>query len=228
MPSQNTDVKNISLTPAELHAILEHQHAMSLAQGIEISLEAAIEDFAKYCRESWLRDKQHRDSNEQIQEIEKHKYFRSMEEKHDIGKKNAAEEWCAKYACLWRAERESLERNGFLQARVILQSEKGLHVQPAATLAKMVQKYNCDVYLHHGKMDLCNFILQGKKYLNIKSVLGLLSISAAKGDEMEIISTGPQAKSALEEIARYINATFETQDIEGVAGVSAQEGNGIE
>lgn len=213
------NVKEINLSPAELHAILEHQRAMSQAQGVEVSLEAAIENFMGHCRESWLRDKQHHDIDEQIHEIEKHKYFRSIEEKHDIGKKTAAEEWCARYACLWRAERESLERNGFLQAKIILQSEKGLHVQPAATLAKMAQKYDCDVYLHHDKMNLSNFVLQGKKYLNVKSVLGLISVSAAMGDEVEIISTGPQAKAALEEIAKYINEAFKTQDIEGVAGI---------
>lgn len=213
------DVKDINLSPAELHAILEHQRAMMLAQGAEVSLETAIEDFMGHCRESWLRDKQHRDSAEQIQEIEKHKYFRSIEERHDIGKKTAAEEWCTKYAHLWRAERESLERNGFLQAKIILQSEKGLHVQPAATLAKMAQKYDCDVYLHHDRMDLCNFVLQGKKYLNIKSVLGLISVSAAMGDVVEVISMGPQAKNALEEIAKYINEAFKMQDIEGVAGI---------
>lgn len=213
------DVQNINLSPAELQAILEHQHAMSLAEGAEVSLEAAMEDFMGHCRESWLRDKQHRDITDQIQEIEKHKYFRSIEEKHDIGKKTAAEEWCAQYAHRWRAERESLERNGFLQAKVILRSEKGLHVQPAATLARMAQKYDCDVYLHHAKIDMCNFVLQGKKYLNVKSVLGLISISAAKDDVLEIISAGPQAKIALDEIAKYINETFKTQDIEGVAGI---------
>lgn len=213
------DVKEVNLSPAELHAILEHQRAMSQAQGLEVSLEDAIENFMGHCRESWLRNKQHHDLDDQIHEIEKHKYFRSMEEKHDIGKKTAAEEWCAKYAHLWRAERESLERNGFLQAKIILQSEKGLHVQPSATLATMAQKYDCDVYLHHDKMNLCNFVLQGKKYLNVKSVLGLIAVSAAMGDEVEIISTGPQAKAALDEIAKYINETFKTQDIEGVAGI---------
>ncbi|MDD5483995.1 MAG: HPr family phosphocarrier protein [Kiritimatiellae bacterium] len=215
------DVKDINLTPAELQAILEHQRAMSLAQGMEVSLETATEDFMKYCRENWLREKQHYDSAEQIHEIEKHKYLRSMEEKRDIGKTTAAEEWCAKYAHLWRAERESLERNGFLQAKLTLQSAKGLHIQPAATLAKMAKKYDCEVYLHHAKLIGFNFILQEKKYLNVKSLLGLVSVSAVMGDVLEIISTGPQAKDALEEIAMYINETFKRQDIEGVAGIES-------
>ena len=213
------NVKDINLSPAELHAILEHQRVMTLAQGTEVSLETAIEDFMNHCREKWMHEKQHQDNVAQIQEIEKHKYFRSIEEKHDIGKKTAAEEWCAKYAHLWRAERESLERNGFLQAKVVLQAEKGLHLQPAATLAELSRKYNCEVYLHHEKIDYCNFVLQGKKYLNVKSVLGVLSVVAVTGDALEVISTGPQAKDALEEIAKYINKTFQSQDIEGVVGI---------
>lgn len=218
---QKMDVKDINLTPAELKAVLEHRHAMSLAQGVEISLEQAIEDFVKNCRSDWLREKQHVDNVEQIQEIEKHKYFRSIEEHRDIGKRFAAEEWCRKYAHVWRTERESLERNGFLQASVVLQSEKGLHLQPAATLAKMAEKYRCEVYVHHDKMDCYNFVLQGKKYMNVKSVLGLISLAAARGDRLEIISAGGQAKNALSEIAKYINDTFETQDIEGVAGIES-------
>lgn len=213
------NVKDINLTPAELHAILEHQRSMSLAQGMEISIEQAIDDFMQHCHEAWLREKQHDDIVNQIREIEKHKYFRSIEEKHDIGKRLASEEWCAKYAHFWRAERESLERNGFLQANVILNNEKGLHLQPASTIANLAQKYNCEVYLHHPKIDYYNFLLQGKKYINVKSILGLISVSAVKGDALEIISTGPQAKEALEEVARYVNESFQTQDIEGVAGI---------
>ena len=216
------NVKDINLSPAELQAILEHQRSMMLAQGVEVSIEQAIEDFMSHCRESWLRNKQRRDNVEQIHEIEKHKYFRSIEEQRDIGKRKAAEEWCSKYAHLWRAERESLERNGFLQARVTMQTEKGLHLQPAATLARMAQKYDCEVYLHHDRVDFCNFVLQGKKYLNIKSVLGLISLTARQGDVLEIISIGPQAKDALEEIAQYINESFERQDIEGVAGIEPE------
>ncbi len=213
------NIAEINLSPAELRAILDHQRSMTLAQGAEVSLETAIEDFMSHCRLNWMQEKQHQDNVAQINEIEKHKYFRSIEERHDIGKKVASEEWCAKYAHLWRAERESLERNGFLQAKVTLQALKGLHLQPAATLAKLAQKYDCEVYLHHEKIDYCNFVLQGKKYVNIKSVLGLLSVSAVMGDALEIISAGPQAKDALDEIAKYINATFQTQDIEGVAGI---------
>jgi len=217
--NSNMDVKEINLTPAELQAILEHRRVMSLAQGREISLEQATEDFIKHCRLDWLREKQRRDNLDQIQEIERHKYFRSIEEHRDIGRRTAAEEWCSKYAYVWREARESLVRNGFLQAVVALEGDKAVHLQPAATLAGIAQKYNCEVYIHHGRMDCYNFILQGKKYMSVKSVMGVILLSAIRGESIEIISAGPDAKDALIEIAKYIDKGFEAQDVEGVAGI---------
>ena len=68
-------------------------------------------------------------------------------------------------------------------------------------------------------MEYFNFILQGKKYLNVKSVLCLLTVKAEKGERLEFIATGPQAKTALESIAAYINQGTKPQKIEAVPGV---------
>ena len=213
------NVKDINLTPAELQAILDHKRTMSVAHGVEVSLEEAIEHFVEHYELDWMREKQRRDLAEQRHEIEKHKYLRSEKEGHDIGKARAAEEWCAKYAPIWRAEHESLERNGFLKISVVIQSAQGLPMQPASTLANLAQQYNCEVYLHRAGMDYFNFILQGKKYLNVKSVLCLLTVKAEKGELLEFIATGAQAKAALENIAAYIGQGTRPQKIEAVPGV---------
>jgi phosphotransferase system HPr (HPr) family protein len=220
------DVKNINLTPAELQAILEHKRTMSAAHGVAVSLEEAIEHFIEHYELDWMREKQRRDLAEQRQEIEKHKYLRSEKEGRDIGKTRAAEEWCEKYAPIWRAEHESLERNGFLKISVVIRNEQGLHFEPASTLANLAQQYNCEVYMHRAGIDYFNFILQGKKYLNVKSVLCLLTVKAEKGESLEFIATGTQAKTALENIAAYIGQGIEPQEIEAVPGVeqpAAQE-----
>jgi len=213
------NVKDINLTPAELQAILDHKCAMSVVHGVEVSLEEAIEHFIEHYELDWMREKQRRDLAEQRQEIEKHKYLRSEKEGHDIGKARAAEEWCAKYASIWRAEHESLERNGFLKISVVIQIEQGLHFEPASTLANLAQQYNCEVYLHRAGMDYSNFILQDKAYLNVKSVLCLLTVKAEKGELLEFIATGTQAKTALENIAVYIGKGTKPQKIESVPGV---------
>lgn len=199
------NIKEINLTPAELNAILEHKRMMSEKQGKEVTVEQAIEHFILHLRADWLKEKQHRDVQAQQEEIEKHKYFRSKDAGRDIGKATAAEEWCVKYAHIWRAERESLEQNGFLKVDVVIQSENGLHIEPASTLAILAGKFDCEVYMHRDDMDYYNLIIQGKKYLNVKSILGLLSVAARKGDSMEFIATGPEAQQALDAIVGLIN-----------------------
>ncbi|MBI2441673.1 MAG: HPr family phosphocarrier protein [Lentisphaerae bacterium] len=212
------NVKDINLTPAELQAILDHKRTMTLTQGKEVSLEEAIEHFIRHYELDWLREKQRRDLSEQLQEIDKHKYLRSEKEGRDIGRARAAEEWCDKYAHIWRAEHESLERNGFLKINVVIQSERGLHFRPASTLAELAQRFDCEVYLHRAGMDFYNFILQGQKYLNVKSVLCLLTVAAEKGEQLELIATGPQAREALQAIAGHINRAEPAQAIEKVQG----------
>ncbi|MFH1475969.1 MAG: HPr family phosphocarrier protein [Verrucomicrobiota bacterium] len=213
------NVKDINLTPAELQAILDHKRTMSVAHGIEVSLEEAIEHFVEHYELDWMREKQRGDLAEQRREIEKHKYLQSEKEGRDIGKARAAEEWCDKYAPIWRAEHESLERNGFLKISLVIQIAQGLHFEPASTLANLAQQYNCDVYMHRAGMDYYNFILQGKEYLNVKSVLCLLTVKAEKGELLEFIATGTQAKAALENIAAYIGRGIAPQKIESVPGV---------
>jgi len=213
------NVKNVNLTPAELQAILDHKRNMSVVHGVEVSLEEAIEHFIEHYEFDWMREKQRGDLAEQRKEIEKHKYLRSEKEGRDIGKACAAEEWCAKYAHIWRAEHESLERNGFLKISVVILCAQGLHMQPASTLATLVQQYNCEVYLHRAGMEYFNFILQDKEYLNVKSVLCLLTVKAEKGELLEFIATGPQAKTALEDIAAYIGQGTVPLKVESVPGV---------
>jgi len=197
------DAKKIDLIPSELAAIQTHKYFMSLNEGREVSIEEAINDFVEKYRRDWLHEKQRRDSQEQINEIEKHKYFRSLEEGRDIGSRTASEEWIGKYAHIWREEKESLQAHGFLEANLVVENEEGLHIKPASRLTEIARSCDCDMYVHRKGMEYYNFVLNGKEYLNVKSVLSLLQLDAVKGEELEFIATGAQAKEGLEEV-RYL------------------------
>lgn len=203
-----SDAKETNLTPAELKAVLEHKQEMENSHGKEVTIEDAIQHFILHVKADWLKEKQRRDTAEQIKEIEKHKYFRSMDAGRDIGKAAAAEDWCAKYAPIWRAEHESLECHGFLSMHDTIRNDKGLHVQPSSTITQLVDRFDAKVYMHRKQLDYYNFILQGKKYLNVKSILGLLSVTIPQGEELEFIATGPQAREALDAIGKLIESGF--------------------
>jgi len=198
------------LIPSELKAIEDHKYYMSLEQKKQISIEEAIKDFISKYEADWLKEKTRKDNIEQKDEIDKHKYIRSQQEGRDLGEEGV-EEWRQKYAHIWREEKESLIKNSFLERKVIIQNILGLHVRPSATLIKIALKYDCDVYVHKQGMEDYNFKVNRKPYFNVRSVLAtskLLGLCAAKGDELEFIAYGKQAKEALDEIEDIVNKKF--------------------
>jgi phosphotransferase system HPr (HPr) family protein len=190
-----------NLTAAELKAIEEHKYYLSLQRGTEVSIEEAIDDFVQHVAEDWRKEKLRRDNLEQRDEIEKHKYLRSMAEGRDIGGSSAAEEWCQKYAHIWRTERESLQRNGFEKILVTIHNKDGLHLRPVSVVAGLAAQFDCDIYVHKEGMTYYNFLLEGRPYMNVRSILGLLSVGTALGDTLEFIATGSQAAPALKALA---------------------------
>jgi len=196
--------KKIDLIPSELAAIQEHKYFMSVKESREVSIEEAIEDFVEKARADWLGEKQQRDNEEQIREIERHKWHRSREEGYDIGSRTASEEWIGKYAHIWREEKESLQAQGFCEVRLVVENEEGLHIKPASKLAEIALTHDCDMYVHRDGMEFYNFVLNGKEYLNVKSVLSLLQLDAEKGEELEFIATGAQAQEALDAVERLL------------------------
>ena len=201
---ETMDSQASNLTPAELLAIEEHKYYLSQRRGCEVSIEEAIEDFLRNYSNDWKREKTRRDNQEQLNEIDKYKYVRSMAEGRDIGRAAAAEEWCRKYAPIWREERESLARNGFRRIDVSVKDPHGIHVRPTSEMAKLATQYDCDVYVHKEGMVYYNFMLGGKPYMNVKSILGMLSLGIILGDELEFIAVGAQAEQALDAIAKVI------------------------
>jgi phosphotransferase system HPr (HPr) family protein len=199
------DVNQINLIPSELAAIQEHKYFMSLKEGKEVSIEEAMEDFVEKYRADWLREKQRKDSQEQIKEIEKHKWIRSSEEGRDIGSRTASEEWIGRYAHIWREESESLRGHGFLQAQFVVEIEEGLHIKPVSRLAEIAKSHDCDMYVHRKGMQFYSFVLNGKGFVNVKSVLSLLQLDAAKGEELEFIASGAQGKEALDAVAHLLS-----------------------
>lgn len=196
------------ILPSELKSIEYHRRDMAKELKEEVSIEEAADDFIRNYESAWCKEKTRRDNLEQYDEIKKHRWIKSEKEGHDMGKE-AEEEWLSKYASIWREEKESLRKNGFLEKRVTIQNERGLHVRPSGTLVNIARKYDCNLYVHKEGMDHYNFIIGKKKYINVKSVLtDLLRLCAVRGDELYFIASGRQAKEALDEIEDIVKMRF--------------------
>ncbi len=195
------------LSPAELKAIEEHKYYMSQGRGGEVGIDEAIRDFKERYLAAWLKEKTRTDNMEQLAEIERYRNTRAEEVGRDLGEE-AVEEWRARYADIWRQEKESLIKNGFLSIAVTVKNESGLHVRPCVTLASIAKKFDCDVYIHKEGMEHYNFKLNGKPFMNVRSVLAsleLVALCAAKGDHLEFVAYGNQAREALDAIRDWVD-----------------------
>ncbi len=198
---------DIDLTPSELKAIEIHKYYLSEKEGREVSLEEAIADFLVYYGDEFLLNKHRDDIQQQHREIEKYKWIKSEKEGRDIGEERAAEEWVERYGSLWRAERESLERNGFIEIHTQVRKKEGININ-MVELADIARRNNADLYLHKDHMKHYNFILFGKKaYLDVKSILCPKFLDAVHGEHIEFIATGEGAHAALEAAEALIEKT---------------------
>lgn len=80
---------------------------------------------------------------------------------------------------------------------VTLKNETGLHARPASLFVKEASKYTSEVKV----------IKEGREY-NAKSIMGILSMGAAKGDNITIAAEGEDAKEAIDSLVDLVNSKF--------------------
>ena len=73
----------------------------------------------------------------------------------------------------------------------------GLHLRAAAELVKVANKFKSQVTIHHGVQNV-----------NAKSLMGLMTLAAAKGTEMEFAAEGEDAKEALAALKQLVAQKF--------------------
>lgn len=84
-----------------------------------------------------------------------------------------------------------------IKEKVKIVNEAGLHARPAAALVKTASKYNADFYIH----------MYGYK-VNGKSILGVMTLAAEQGAELELEVDGEDEDEAFEAIKELISNGF--------------------
>ncbi len=71
---------------------------------------------------------------------------------------------------------------------------KGLDARPVALLVQVASQYESRIYVN----------IEEKK-VNAKSIMGMMSLGLAEGEEITIIANGPDEAEAVEAIDKYIS-----------------------
>ena len=84
-----------------------------------------------------------------------------------------------------------------IKEKVKIVNEAGLHARPAAALVKTASNYNADFYIH----------MYGYK-VNGKSILGVMTLAAEQGAELELEVDGEDEEEAFKAIKDLISNGF--------------------
>lgn len=84
-----------------------------------------------------------------------------------------------------------------ISKKVIVKNESGLHARPASTLVKTASNFKSDFFIK----------MYGYK-VNGKSILGVMTLAAESGAEMELVLDGPDEEEALEAISELFENRF--------------------
>ena len=80
-----------------------------------------------------------------------------------------------------------------MQRQVVVKSTVGLHASLAAEIVKAASRYSVDVKVHYKD-----------KTIDVKSILGLMSLAIPSGENVVLVASGDQALTAIEEIEKIL------------------------
>lgn len=80
-----------------------------------------------------------------------------------------------------------------MEKQIVVKSTVGLHASLAAKIVQAASKYSVDINLHYHD-----------KTVDVKSILGLMSLAIPSGENVVIEATGDQAEIAIADIATIL------------------------
>jgi len=84
-----------------------------------------------------------------------------------------------------------------IRKKITIKNSSGLHARPSAALVKTASKFKSDFFIH----------MYGYK-VNGKSILGVMTLAAEHGSELELEFDGPDEKEGMKTITELIDNKF--------------------
>ena len=80
-----------------------------------------------------------------------------------------------------------------MEKKIVIKSTVGLHASLAAKVVQSASKFDVDIKLHYKD-----------KIVDVKSILGLMSLAIPSGENVVLVASGDQALTAIEEIEKIL------------------------
>ena len=88
-----------------------------------------------------------------------------------------------------------------ISCHITIVNKRGLHARAAALFVTLAASFNSKILLK-----------QGDRALNGKSILGIMTLAAAKGSTLELVIDGADEQVALEKLSSLVARGFDEKD----------------
>ncbi len=89
-----------------------------------------------------------------------------------------------------------------IKKKVKVLNEAGLHARPSSVLVKTASEFESELFI-----EMYGYRVNGK------SILGLMTLAAEEGTEMELIVEGPDEEEAMAAITELFNNKFKSKQL---------------
>lgn len=83
---------------------------------------------------------------------------------------------------------------------ITIRISNGLEARPVAMLVQVASQYESEIYVE-----------SGKRKVNAKSIMGMMTLGLAAGEEITVSAAGDDEQQAIEHIERYLNNEIKAQ-----------------
>lgn len=90
-----------------------------------------------------------------------------------------------------------------VEKKIVIKNKSGLHARPAALFVQIANRYNSDVTVRKGKLEV-----------NGKSIMGILMLAAEKGSTITLKVEGEDAEKTILELEKLLSGDMEMPVLE--------------
>jgi phosphocarrier protein len=88
-----------------------------------------------------------------------------------------------------------------IERTVTVKNRAGIHARPSAFLVQTIKDFDCAVYIENDDYRI-----------NGKSIMGVLTLAAAYGTELKLITDGKDEEAAMEALLKLFESGFEEME----------------
>jgi phosphocarrier protein len=85
-----------------------------------------------------------------------------------------------------------------IEKMTTIQNRAGIHARPAALLVQTTKDFKCSIYIE-----------KGEDRINGKSIMGIITLGAAYGTVLKLITDGEDEEAAMEKLIKLFDSKFE-------------------